>query len=280
MNSPGSTAIAIKHTPNGHEHGDPTLVSIARNTFQIRALSIVIPAFNEAGNLPGLIQECDQALGDLGVDYEIIVVDDASTDETPQVLQALQQRNTRLVTLRAPRNQGQSAAICRGVRAARSEWIGTLDGDGQNVPADFRRLVDALTDAESPERVGMLAGQRLKRQDSWSKRIASRVANTVRARILGDGIADTGCGIKLFRRELYLRFPQFDHMHRFLPALTRSYGMDVVPVPVRHRPRKQGKSKYGTLDRLVCGIPDLLGVAWLARRVLTGLETSSRQERR
>lgn len=278
MNFPESSAITVGHTRNRHDHGGATLVSIARNTFEIRALSVVIPAFNEAGNLPGLIDECDQALGELEVDYEIIVVDDASTDETPQILQAMQQRLTRLVALRAPRNQGQSAAICRGVRAARSEWIGTLDGDGQNVPADFGRLVHALAQAKSPERVGMLAGQRLQRQDSWSKRASSRVANTVRACILGDGIADTGCGIKLFRRQLYLSFPNFDHMHRFLPALTRSYGMDVVPVPVRHRPRQRGKSKYGTLDRLACGIPDLLGVAWLVRRLLTDLEPPSSQD--
>lgn len=242
----------------------------------VRAVSVVIPAYNEAANLPLLIAETDQALSALDIDFEIVVVDDASVDGTDAVLQGLTSRFPRLVALRAPRNQGQSAAICRGVLAARCEWIATLDGDGQNVPGDLVRLVHSLESASLPDRVGMLAGERVKRNDTLLKRISSRVANAVRARVLGDGIRDTGCGIKLFRRSLFLNFPYFDHMHRFLPALVRMHGMDVISTPVRHRARQHGESKYGLLDRLICGIPDLIGVAWLRRRALTDLDPARR----
>ena len=238
----------------------------------VRAVSIVIPAYNEAENLPALIAETDQAMSAMGIDFEIVVVDDASVDDTVAVLERLTERYPRLISVQTPRNQGQSAAICRGVLAARSDWIGTLDGDGQNVPGDFVRLIQSLKNVSRPDAVGMLAGHRVKRDDTWVKRVSSRVANAVRARILGDGIADTGCGIKLFRRSLFLKFPCFDHMHRFLPALTRMHGMQVVSVPVQHRARQHGESKYGLLDRLLCGIPDLLGVAWLKRRALADLD--------
>lgn len=256
---------------------NPSCIMPAPHAELVSGVSIVIPAYNEAANLPVLIAETSQALDSLGIDFEIVVVDDASVDDTASVLERLAGQFPELVTIRAPRNQGQSAAICRGVLSARFEWIGTLDGDGQNVPADFVRMIQALANSSSRERIGMLAGQRVSRSDTLIKRLSSRVANAVRARILGDGIPDTGCGIKLFRRSLFLAFPCFDHMHRFLPALTRMQGMEVVSVPVRHRPRQHGKSNYGLLDRLLCGIPDLLGVAWLKRRTMTGLKDPSRK---
>ncbi|MEN1929447.1 glycosyltransferase family 2 protein [Luteimonas sp. MJ250] len=225
-------------------------------------LSIVVPAYNEAGNLPALLDEIDDALRD--VDHEIICVDDASDDGTDAVLAACGATRPHLRVLRHRLRSGQSAALRSGVKAARAEWIATLDGDGQNDPADLPRLLRAR--AEAGADVRLLAGWRVKREDSAGKRWASRFANTLRARLLHDATPDTGCGIKLFEREAFLELPAFDHMHRYLPALMQRAGWRTLSVPVNHRPRLHGRSKYDNLSRALVGISDLRGMLWLLRR--------------
>jgi dolichol-phosphate mannosyltransferase len=227
-------------------------------------LSIVIPVRNEAPNIAPLVGEIRAALDGL-LDYEIVYVDDGSEDGTAAAVAALRARVPSLRLLRHARRAGQSAAIRTGVKAARASWIATLDGDGQNDPADIPRLWGmAQTDA-APDRL-LLAGRRAKRRDSAIKRYSSRIANAVRRRLLGDDTPDTGCGLKLFRRDLFLVLPFFDHCHRFLPALVLREGGRVISVPVNHRPRERGKSKYGTFDRLWVGIVDLFGMMWLKHR--------------
>jgi len=233
-------------------------------------ISFVVPVFNEADCIATLIEEIENCGRVLTADFEIIVVDDGSTDQTLEVLRELIPQRQRLRVIPCHSNGGQSRATCIGVRAARHGWIVTLDGDGQNVPGDAQRLVESLLDHDQPSRVGMVTGRRAKRRDRWIKRIGSRIANRVRKALLDDGVSDTGCGLKLFRRALFLDLPQFDHMHRFLPALARMQGTEVVEVEVGHRPRMAGVSKYGTLDRLRVGIPDLFGVLWLKHRALQG----------
>lgn len=224
-------------------------------------LSVVVPVRNEAPNIQPLIEEIHAALQ--GLVYEIVYVDDGSTDDTQAHL-AIAATQPGLIWRRHTRSRGQSAAVLTGVRAAQGQWIATLDGDGQNDPADIPRL---LAHAQT-EQVGaiLIAGHRTTRRDGPAKRIASRLANGIRARLLRDATPDTGCGLKVFPREAFLRLPHFDHMHRYLPALFIRAGGRVVSVPVNHRPRTQGTSKYGTLDRLWVGIFDLIGVAWLQRR--------------
>ena len=225
-------------------------------------VSVVVPVRNEAPNLAPLIAEIRAALA--GVAHEIVYVDDGSTDDTPAVLRAEAQARP-LRVLRHRTGCGQSAAIVTGVRAARGTWIATLDGDGQNDPADIPALL-ARAQAEAGFTPALVAGHRTRRQDSRLKKSASRVANAVRARLLGDATPDTGCGLKVFGRAAFLELPAFDHMHRYLPALFIRAGGRVVSVPVGHRPRTRGASKYGTLDRLWVGIFDMMGVAWLQRR--------------
>ena len=227
-------------------------------------LSVVIPVRNEAPNIAPLVAEIRAALEGL-CDYEIVYVDDGSSDETAAALRALAVEFPRLRFLRHRQSAGQSAAIRTGVRAARAPWIATLDGDGQNDPADIPRLWQMARDAVGDEKL-LIAGWRQHRQDSGTKRLSSRIANRVRGALLGDGTPDTGCGLKLFRRELFLDLPFFDHIHRFLPALVRRQGGRTVSVAVNHRPRERGRSNYGTLDRLFVGIADLIGVMWLIRR--------------
>jgi dolichol-phosphate mannosyltransferase len=229
-------------------------------------LSVVIPAMNEAENVAPLVAEIQAALDGV-LDYEIVYVDDGSTDGTAAEVARLMGTLPQLRLLRHAGNFGQSAAIRSGVLAARAPWIATLDGDGQNDPADIPRLWDLLRTVPARPRL-LLTGDRQKRRDSASKRIASRVANRVRARLLGDATPDTGCGLKLFSRALFLELPAFDHMHRFLPALVLRAGGNVRSVPVNHRPRHAGVSKYGLLDRLTVGIADLFGVWWLQRRAI------------
>ena len=226
-------------------------------------LSVVIPAFNEAESIPLLVAEVCDCLG-AALDYEVIVVDDCSDDNTLEVLQASCQQHPRLRVLHHASRSGQSAAICSGVQAARSLWIATLDGDGQNDPADILNLYHAMD--RSPDDLLLVVGYRRQRRDTWLKRISSRIANKVRAAILKDATPDTGCGLKVFSRATFLALPQFDHMHRFLPALVRRLGGTVLSVDVRHRPRERGKSKYGLHNRLWVGIVDMLGVWWLQRR--------------
>ena len=227
-------------------------------------LSVVIPVKNEADNIAPLVGEIAAALDNL-LDYEIVYVDDGSSDATAVEIRELQQRMPRLRLIRHAESRGQSAAIRSGVKAARGIWIATLDGDGQNDPADIPVLWQ-IAQQSPPDPAVLIAGQRVRRQDSWSKRYASRLANAVRRRLLHDDTADTGCGLKLFRRAVFLDLPFFDHMHRFLPALVLREGGIVRSVAVNHRPRQRGTSNYGVFDRLGVGIVDLLGVMWLGRR--------------
>ena len=227
-------------------------------------LAVVIPVRNEADNIAPLVGELRAVLDGL-VEYEILYVDDGSTDATVAEISRIAAQVPRPRLLRHMRNCGQSAAIRTGVKAAHSAWIATLDGDGQNDPADIPVMWRLVRQAPAQPPL-MIAGHRTQRRDHWSKRVASRVANEVRARLLGDHTPDTGCSLKLFPRSLFLDLPYFDHMHRFLPALVLREGGTVHSVPVNHRPRRCGRSKYGVLDRLGVGIVDLFGVMWLNRR--------------
>jgi len=227
-------------------------------------LSVVVPVRDEAPNILPLVAEIRAALEPGGTPYEIIYVDDGSKDDTPARLAEAVAAGAPLVLRRHRASCGQSAAVITGVRAARGDWIATLDGDGQNDPADIPAMfARALAEAAGPI---LVAGHRVTRKDSASKRIASRLANRLRARLLRDATPDTGCGLKVFRRADFLDLPQFDHMHRFLPALFLRAGGRVVSVPVNHRPRVRGTSKYGNLGRAWVGLWDLIGVAWLQRR--------------
>ena len=227
-------------------------------------LSIVIPVKNEADNIAPLVGEISATLDGL-IEYEIIYVDDGSDDATASEISRLTGTSPQVRLLRHARNYGQSAAISTGVHAARGTWIATLDGDGQNDPTDLPAMWHLARKAPRSPRL-LITGYRQRRHDRWSKRIASRLANAVRARCLGDRTPDTGCGLKLFPRSLFLDLPYFDHMHRFLPALVLREGGTVLSVAVNHRPRHKGVSKYGVFDRLGVGIIDLLGVMWLQHR--------------
>lgn len=228
-------------------------------------LSVVVPVHNEAENIEPLVEEVQQALAG-AYEYEIIYVDDGSTDATTATLCALATRVTRLRVLRHVNCCGQSRALLSGVRAARADLIATLDGDGQNDPADIPKLVEALLNNSSGIALDMVAGHRARRKDTGWRRFSSKVANAVRAALLQDQTPDTGCGLKVFRRDMYLALPYFDHMHRFLPALVQRAGGRVQSAIVHHRPRLRGASKYGTWHRLRVGVVDLLGVMWLQRR--------------
>jgi len=219
-------------------------------------LSVVVPVHNEEDNVAPLVGEILAALRGR-VDFEIVYVDDASRDATLARLRELQATTPELRVVRHLANAGQSTAVRNGVKAARAPWIATLDGDGQNNPADIPNLL-AKRDA-SPEAVKLFAGWRVNRQDSGSKRWASKFANAIRARLLRDATPDTGCGIKLFAREAFLDLPYFDHMHRYLPALMQRAGWQTVSVPVNHRHRTAGVSKYNNLGRAMVGIKDLFG---------------------
>jgi dolichol-phosphate mannosyltransferase len=239
-------------------------------------LSIVIPARNEAPNIAPLVAEIRAAL-DARADYEIVYVDDGSDDGTADAVRALMPDCPRLKLLRHAASCGQSAAIRSGIQRASGLWIATLDADGQNDPADIPRLWAAAQAAED-ERV-LIAGFRQKRRDTLIKRLSSRIANRVRGRMLKDKTPDTGCGLKLFRRELYLALPFFDHNHRFLPALVLRQGGQVISQPVNHRPRQRGVSNYGLFDRLWVGIVDLFGVMWLMRRAKIPVILADGEER-
>ncbi|TBV73667.1 glycosyltransferase family 2 protein [Pseudoxanthomonas winnipegensis] len=227
------------------------------------ALSVVVPVFNERDNTAPLVHEIVAALRGV-VPFEILYVDDHSRDDTLATLQALKAQVPELRVLQHQTQSGQSTAIRTGVKAARAPWIATLDGDGQNDPADLPKLLRAR-DAGDPL-VKLYAGWRVDRKDSGSKRWASRYANAIRARMLHDDTPDTGCGTKLFERDAFLDLPYFDHMHRYLPALMQRAGWKTVSVPVNHRPRGAGVSKYNNLQRALVGIRDLRGVAWLIAR--------------
>lgn len=230
-------------------------------------LSVVVPVRNEAENILPLIEEIHAAL-ESRWDFEVIYVDDGSTDATPARLTEAKARFPRLRVLRHKASCGQSTAIWTAANAAKGRWIITLDGDGQNDPADVPALVEIALASESDpaSRLHLVTGIRRKRQDNWLRRVSSRVANGIRQRMLKDGVRDTGCGLKVMRRDAFLRLPFFDHMHRYYPALIIRVGGEIRCVDVNHRPRVRGTSNYGLFDRLWVGITDLFGVAWLIKR--------------
>jgi dolichol-phosphate mannosyltransferase len=230
-------------------------------------LSVVVPTLNEAENVGPLAAEIARALAGR-VTYEILFVDDGSTDGTADAVRRLAASapaDGRVRLLRHSRRCGQSAGVRTGVAAARAPLVATLDGDGQNDPADLPRLLE-IWRATPHDQPLLLAGERRRRQDPLAKRLSSRIANGVRRRLLGDRLNDTGCGLKLFERQLFLDLPYFAHMHRYLGALVLRQGGRVEPVPVNHRPRARGASKYGLFDRLWVGVVDMLGVMWLQSR--------------
>ncbi|MDO7899396.1 glycosyltransferase family 2 protein [Pseudomonas citrulli] len=230
-------------------------------------VSVLIPAKNEAGNLIPLLEEVRAALVDEA--FEVIVVDDGSTDATAAQLRTLQNNGDypQLRVLSHARSLGQSTSIHHAAEAARGHWLATLDGDGQNDPADLPKMIDLVRGSEGqPGGVKLVAGHRVNRRDTASKRWASRFANRLRAGLLKDQTPDTGCGIKLIEREAFLRLPYFDHMHRFIPALIRRHNGRMLVQPVNHRERGAGVSNYGNLDRALVGIVDLFGVWWLIKR--------------
>jgi dolichol-phosphate mannosyltransferase len=227
------------------------------------AVSIVVPVRNEADNIAPLIAEIAAAL-DGRWSYEIIYVNDGSTDATAERLATAMKERANLRQLRHETSSGQSAAVRSGVRAARGAVVATLDGDGQNNPAFLPDLISAIE--KGGARIGLVAGQRVGRKDTGFKKFQSRVANKIRSSVLKDGTRDTGCGLKAFRRDVFLMMPYFDGLHRFLPALMRREGFEIAYVDVIDRPRHSGVSNYGFFDRLWIGILDLAGVWWLIRR--------------
>ena len=248
--------------------GEPMPAGVTVQTFAPQ-LSVVVPVHDEQDNISSLLEEIHAALVGV-VDFEVLVIDDASGDETPQRLQQVRNVFPRLRVVRHLRNCGQSAAVATGVRRARAPLVVTLDGDGQNDPADIPMLLQrwsTQTLASTTASPLLLAGWRQQRRDHGLKRLSSRLANGFRGALLADETPDTGCGLKMFERELFLRLPHFDHMHRFLPALVLREGGRVVSVPVHHRPRLRGRSHYGVWNRLWVGLVDVLGVMWLRRRI-------------
>jgi dolichol-phosphate mannosyltransferase len=227
------------------------------------AVSIVVPVRNEAANIAPLVAEIAAHL-DQSVRFEIIYVNDGSSDRTESELTLLMASRPWLRQIKHQSSCGQSAAVHTGVRHARAPIVITLDGDGQNDPAFIRPLIEALS--KGAPRIALVAGQRVGRRASAFKQLQSRIANGVRKAVLRDGTRDTGCGLKAFRRDLFLALPYFDGLHRFLPALVRREGYDIGYVDVIDRPRRAGRSNYGMWDRLWVGILDLLGVWWLIRR--------------
>lgn len=238
---------------------DPPTIPTASPAPQV---SVVVPVFNEAGAAPDLAREIAGAFA--GQTVEILFVDDCSRDDTRERLAALKSEIPTLRLLAHSANSGQSRAVRTGVLAARGDIIVTLDGDGQNDPADAPKLVDALR--AGPPDLALVGGERVRRQDNAAKKIASRIGNGVRRRLLRDTANDTGCGLKAFRREAFLRLPYFDHIHRYLPALMLREGYTTLFLPVGHRPRTSGASKYTNLGRLWASASDLAGVMWLQSR--------------
>jgi len=228
----------------------------------VPGLSVVIPVHNESANIAALIDEVGAAVSGL-IAFELIVVDDTSSDDTLDVLKSAALNRDWLRVLHHQHNAGQSTAILSGVRAARAAWIATLDGDGQNDPADIPALLEMRR--ARPD-LDMICGHRHKRRDTVVRRWSSRIANGVRSNMLGDDTPDTGCGLKLFRRDIFMAMPHFDHFHRFMPALFKAQGAEIASVPVNHRPRGGGVSHYGVWNRLWVGIVDIIGVMWLKRR--------------
>lgn len=244
---------------------EPRFMSEADTDPGAPLISVVVPVHNEAPNLAPLITAISTALA--GFAHEIVYVDDGSSDETQQILAGIARTVPALVRIRHKKGVGQSGAVITGVKQARGLYVATLDGDGQNDPADIPAMLEAMRNAEATGPLPVLiAGHRVNRQDSNAKRYGSRLANKVRAWALKDATPDTGCGLKLFRRQAFLELPHFNHIHRFLPALFIRSGGQVVSVQVRHHARAHGASHYNNWQRLKVGLVDLAGVAWLQRR--------------
>jgi dolichol-phosphate mannosyltransferase len=232
---------------------------------QRRALSVLIPFFNEAGNIQPLLDEVHAALE--GVDYEIVCANDCSSDATAaELAAAMAARPDRVKVLTHVERRGKSAALFTGLRHCVGDWVQMLDGDGQNDPADARRLWDAIASKNENPRLGIICGKRTSRNDSGFKWLQSRIANGIRRFCLKDSATDTGCGFKLIRRRAFQDLPYFAAMHRFLPALVKRAGWDVREEPVNDRQRQHGVSKYGFLGRFGAGVVDLFGMIWLVRR--------------
>lgn len=235
--------------------------------------SVVIAVLNEAENVAAVTAEVLAAL-EPAAPFEIVYVDDGSTDATPELIQAIADQDRRVRLVRHDRRCGKSQAVRTGVLHARSAFVGTLDGDGQNEPADLPGMLAHVWNATG--KAPLVAGIRTRRNDPWSRLVATRIANGFRAAVLGDRCPDTGCGVKVFRRDDFLLLPVFEGMHRFLPALFQRYGHPLVNHPVRHRPRLAGKSKYTNLGRAIVGLFDTLGVIWLVRRTTPPHDVSER----
>ena len=227
-------------------------------------IAVVIPVLNEQDNIQPLTDEIMAALDGV-MSYQIVYVDDGSEDATTAILKGLARKHPHFNPVRHQVRCGQSAAVATGVKAATAPLIATLDGDGQNDPADIPALARRWREDADGDLL-LVAGLRAKRRDTAIRKLSSRIANGIRSRLLGDATPDTGCGLKVFTREAFLDMPRFDHMHRFLPALMIRRGGRVVSVPVNHRPRERGASKYGVMNRLWVGIVDLFGVRWLQKR--------------
>jgi len=227
-------------------------------------LSVVVPVYNESENVVKLVDEIAVALAQ--TDYEMIFVNDASSDDTLSVLTHLKKDHSTLRAISHHKNAGQSRAVRSGVIAAKGQYIATLDGDGQNDPADIPALFEQITRSDAPDSLALVGGRRAKRQDSWAKKMGSRIGNGVRKKLLNDQADDTGCGLKVFTREAFLQLPYFDHIHRYIPALMLREGYKIEFCDVNHRHREFGVSKYTNFGRLMVSIADLRGVRWLNKR--------------
>ena len=227
-------------------------------------LSVVVPVYNESENVSKLVDEIAVALAQ--TDYEMIFVNDASSDDTLSVLTSLKKDHSTLRAISHRKNAGQSRAVRSGVIAAKGQYIATLDGDGQNDPADIPALFEQITRNDAPDSLALVGGRRAKRQDSWAKKMGSRIGNGVRKKLLNDQADDTGCGLKVFSREAFLQLPYFDHIHRYIPALMLRERYKIEFCDVNHRHREFGVSKYTNFGRLMVSIADLRGVRWLNKR--------------
>jgi glycosyltransferase involved in cell wall biosynthesis len=260
-------------TKSAQERGSPAAVfAWPDGASSHLRLSVVAPMLNEEAGAAELVREIAAALS--AIPHEIIIVDDGSSDATRAALLGERAMTPQLRVVAHARTAGQSRAIRTGVIAARAPIIATLDGDGQNDPADIPALLAVLTRDDAPATLALVGGERRKRQDQLARRWASKIANSVRSSLLRDGAIDTGCGLKVFYREAFLRLPAFDHMHRYLPALMRREGFQVAFRPVNHRARVHGRSKYTNLGRLAAAFHDLLGVMWLNDRARSPKEIS------